>query len=174
MTGARAPGLIFLVQPKQQLESKVMKTMNASLLLSLLGILGSGCSDINANTDAADQGAAQTRFNGSWQVAGRTKTAYPGRVEKCGYGTGTGTLTVEGNRITGDIVDNSGYAYVVEATIDEAGNMSGGMTYQGYDAATFDGLLSDSEGGGVWKDINSCPGTWEVKRLQGSKQIVER
>lgn len=53
--------------------------------------------------------------------------------------------------------------------------MSGEFTYKGYDAATFQGLLSDNEEGGAWKDVNGCPGTWQAKRLEGgSTQIAER
>ncbi|MGH8613749.1 MAG: hypothetical protein ACREYF_17460 [Gammaproteobacteria bacterium] len=108
-------------------------------------------------------------------MTGGTKTAFLGQDENCGYGRGTGTITVEGNSITGDLTDNSGYAYVIQGRIDEGGKMSGEFTYQGYDAAAFEGVLSDNGGGGTWKDINGCPGSWQAKRsADEEKQIAER
>ncbi len=153
-----------------------MKRTIAVLSLHLMaGALVNGCSDINADP-TANASAMRTKFSGAWQVAGSTKTAFPGQDENCGYGRGTGTITIEeGNRITGDLTDNSGYAYVIEGRIDERGKMSGEFTYEGYDAATFEGVLSDSDGGGTWKDINGCLGAWQAKRsTAGEKQIAER
>ena len=107
-------------------------------------------------------------------MTGGTKTAFPGQDENCGYGRGTGTIIVEGNSITGDLTDNSGYAYVIQGHIDEDGKMSGEFTYEGYDAAAFEGVLSDNGGGGTWNDINGCPGSWQAKRSAGGEQIAER
>ncbi|MGH8579821.1 MAG: hypothetical protein ACREVK_06760 [Gammaproteobacteria bacterium] len=139
----------------------------------MMGALVSGCSDINADITPSAS-AVRTKFSGAWQVTGGTKTAFPGQDENCGYGRGSGTITVEGNNITGNLADNSGYAYVIEGRIDGGGKMSGEFTYEGYDAATFEGVLSDNGGGGTWKDINGCPGAWQAKRSAGrSEQIAE-
>ena len=151
-----------------------MKRTIAILSLQLMaGALVNGCSDINADP-TANASAMRTKFSGAWQVAGSTKTAFPGQDENCGYGRGAGTITIEGNSITGDLTDNSGYVYVIEGNIDEGGKMSGEFTYEGYDAATFEGVFSDNDGGGTWKDINGCPGAWQAKRsTRGEKQIAE-
>ena len=122
----------------------------------------SGCSDINANSALI----TTTKFDGAWQVGGGTKTARPGEHESCGYGIGEGTITITGGRVSGNLTDNSGYAYAVEGAIQNSGKMVGGFTYEGYDAATFEGSLSAAKGGGGWKDINGCPGTWQVTRKE--------
>ncbi|MGH8644863.1 MAG: hypothetical protein ACREV4_10490 [Gammaproteobacteria bacterium] len=152
-----------------------MKKTIAILSFQLItGALVSGCGDINADTPPSAS-AVRTKFSGAWHVTGGTKTAFPGQDENCGYGIGSGTITVEGNSIAGNLTDNSGYAYVIEGRIDEGGKMSGEFTYEGYDAATFDGVLADNNGGGTWNDINGCPGSWQAKRSAGGeKQIAER
>ena len=137
-----------------------MKTIIPVSLL-VCGAL-SGCSDINANSAMI----TTTKFDGAWQVGGGTKTARPGEDDKCGYGIGDGTLTIKGGRVSGNLTDNSGYAYALEGVIQDSGKMEGEFTYEGYDAATFEGLLSAAKGGGSWKDINGCPGTWQATRKE--------
>jgi hypothetical protein len=153
---------------------KAMKKIIAILSFQLItAALIGGCSDINADPRSSAS-PERTRFSGTWIVTGRTRTAFPGQDENCGYGTGRGTITVEGNSITGELTDNSGYAYVLEGRIDDGGKMNGEFNYEGYDAATFEGVLADDGGGGTWKDINGCPGTWQAKRSSdGDQQVAE-
>ncbi|MGQ0594505.1 MAG: hypothetical protein ACT4QB_18275 [Gammaproteobacteria bacterium] len=137
------------------MKKKVMMGV-LSLLASALG----GCSEINATP--ADPNL--TRFDGVWDVLGKTAVSHPEAAEDCGYGTGTGRLTIKGSTITGELQDDSGYDYVVEGNIDARGRMTGGFTYEGYDAATFEGTLGGRAGMGSWQDIYGCPGSWEVHK----------
>ncbi len=129
-------------------------------VLALLASALSGCNEINATP--SDPGL--TRFDGVWDVLGRTATPHPGADDDCGYGTGTGRLTIKGTTVTGELQDNSGYEYVLEGKVDAHGRMSGAFTYEGYDAATFEGSLGDAAGTGSWQDIYGCPGSWEVRK----------
>lgn len=137
----------------------LIKTLGFSAMLGLV----SGCGQINANSKTPSN---LTKFNGTWEVVGQTKTASPDAVDECGYGVGNGTLYISGTTIKGEITDNSGYSYELEGTIDSSGKMIGAFTYAGYDAATFDGKLFAVDGSGTWKDIYDCPGSWQVKKKQ--------
>lgn len=142
--------------------------MKKKVMLGVLSLLASalgGCSEINATP--ADP--ALTRFDGVWDVVGKTAVSRgdqrgAGADQDCGYGTGTGRLTINGSTITGELQDDSGYGYVLEGNIDARGHMSGAFTYEGYDAATFEGTLGDRAGTGSWQDLYGCPGSWEVRK----------
>ncbi len=144
-------------------ETGIMRaTFTAIWALCALGGVG-GCGEIGAIAPGP-AGTATGSFDGTWAVLGRTRTASPDADENCGYGTGTGTLKIQGGRVNGELKDNSGYAYVLEGTIDASGTMRGAFTYEGYDAATFEGVLSSEAGSGSWTDIYGCPGAWETAR----------
>jgi hypothetical protein len=145
-----------------------MKTKMMWCVLPLVASALNGCSEINATpTDPA-----LTRFDGAWDVLGKTAVSRPGAAEDCGYGTGTGRLTIKGSTITGELQDNSGYGYVLEGNIDARGRMTGAFTYEGYDAATFEGTLGDRAGTGSWRDIYGCPGSWEVHKGEAAVDTV--
>lgn len=139
-----------------------MKTKTIMWVLPLLTSGLMGCSEINATP--ADPGLK--RFDGVWDVLGKTATAHPDADQDCGYGTGTGRLTIKGSAITGELQDNSGYGYVLEGEIDARGRMTGAFTYEGYDAASFEGTLGEKAGTGSWQDIYGCPGSWEVRKAE--------
>ncbi|MGH8563744.1 MAG: hypothetical protein ACREXW_06485 [Gammaproteobacteria bacterium] len=145
-----------------------MKTKMMWCVLPLVANALNGCSEINATP--ADPGL--TRFDGVWDVLGKTAVSHPGAAQDCGYGTGTGRLTINGSTITGELQDNSGYEYVLEGNIDARGRMSGAFTYEGYDAATFEGALGDRAGTGSWQDIYGCPGSWEVHKGEAVADTV--
>ena len=145
-----------------------MKTKMMWFVLPLVASALNGCSEINATP--ADP--ALTRFEGVWDVLGKTAVSRPGAAEDCGYGTGTGRLTIKGSTITGELQDNSGYGYVLEGNIDARGRMTGAFTYEGYDAATFEGTLGDRAGTGSWQDIYGCPGSWEVHKGEAAADTV--
>jgi hypothetical protein len=150
-----------------------MKTKMMWCVLPLVASAQNGCSEINATP--ADPGLR--RFDGVWDVLGKTAVSRgdrrgAGAAEDCGYGTGTGRLTIKGSTVTGELQDNSGYGYVLEGNIDARGRMTGAFTYEGYDAATFEGTLGDRSGTGSWQDIYGCPGSWEVHR--GSWEIDKK
>lgn len=145
-----------------------MKTKMMWFVLPLVASALNGCSEINATP--ADP--AVTRFEGVWDVLGKTAVSRPGAAEDCGYGTGTGRLTIKGSTITGELQDDSGYGYVLEGNIDARGRMTGAFTYEGYDAATFEGTLGDRAGTGSWQDIYGCPGSWEVHKGEAAADTV--
>ena len=145
-----------------------MKTKMMWFVLPLVASALNGCSEINATP--ADP--ALTRFDGVWDVLGQNAVSRPGAAEDCGYGTGTGRLTIKGSTITGELQDNSGYGYVLEGSIDARGRMTGAFTYEGYDAATFEGTLGDRAGTGSWQDIYGCPGSWEVHKGEAAADTV--
>jgi len=145
-----------------------MKTKMMWFVLPLVASALNGCSEINATP--ADP--ALTRFDGVWDVLGKTAVSRPGAAEDCGYGTGTGRLTIKASTITGELQDNSGYGYVLEGNIDARGRMTGAFTYEGYDAATFEGTLGDRAGTGSWQDIYGCPGSWEVHKGEAAADTV--
>lgn len=124
--------------------------------------LVTSCSDI----DTTEPASTTTKYDGAWDVVGLTDAPPDSEGENCAYGKATGTLTISGWQLTGDITDNSGYAYAIAGTVDGSGKLSGGFTYEGYDAATFEGVLSSSEGTGRWADINGCPGDWLLKKTE--------
>lgn len=138
-----------------------MKTIMNIFPLLILLILTNGCSDIDAGLKPA---STFKKFDGVWDVSGRTKVASREDAGNCGYGVGSGFLDISGKTVIGEIVDDSGYSYELEGSIDESGKITGAFTYVGYDAAAFDGQLAEIEGGGAWQDINGCPGNWQVKR----------
>jgi len=145
-----------------------MKTKMMWCVLALVSSALNGCSEINATP--ADP--ALTRFDGVWDVLGKTAVSRPGAAEDCGYGIGTGRLTIKGSTVTGELQDDSGYGYVLEGNIDARGRMSGAFTYEGYDAATFDGTLGDRAGTGSWQDIYGCPGSWEVHKGEAAADTI--
>lgn len=131
--------------------------------LTALCMTANGCSEIDANSTSASN---LTKYNGLWTVSGGTRTASPDEGGNCGYGIGAGTFDISGATVSGEITDDSGYSYELEGTVDELGVITGAFSYKGYDAATFDGNLSDAAGGGAWQDINGCPGKWETRRKE--------
>ncbi len=138
---------------------QVVKIFGLVLIFCAIG----GCNDAVVNSNPRSN---LTKFNGTWELVGQTQVASPDAVSECGYGIGGGDFRISGTIVDGGFTDNSGFSYVLEGTIDELGKMSGAFTYVGYDAATFDGHLSSSEGKGTWKDIYDCPGTWQVKKTE--------
>jgi hypothetical protein len=108
-----------------------------------------------------------SRFNGNWQASGVTD-AKRGEEKNCRYGDSAGLLSIQGTQVSGNLKDNSGYPYELTGTVDASGRISGAFTYKGYDAATFEGTLTDSQGNGSFKDINGCPGTWKLTKAPAS------
>jgi hypothetical protein len=147
-----------------------MKTKLAMMVIPVALVSLSGCGGTSDTNETKTPAAViTTKYNGSWEVAARTRAENPGdEIDGCRYGKGNGTLTVDGGHVTGSMVDQDEYAFVIDGTVDDSGKMQGKMTYEGYDAATIEGTLAPGQGGGTWKDINGCPGTWQTtKKAEG-------
>ncbi|MGH8549075.1 MAG: hypothetical protein ACRERU_10855 [Methylococcales bacterium] len=107
------------------------------------------------------------RFNGVWEVIGRTGNEDGSNQPVCGHETGLGTITVEGSKIAGNVTNKSGFEYSVEGTIDNSGTIKAMLIYSGYDAAELFGTFSaeTNSAKGNWKDaVNACPGVWQATR----------
>ena len=128
------------------------------------------CEELESQTvNSASAATTLHKFDGDWTVIGATDAPPEGNIEgTCAYGTGNGVLHIAGAKISGEVMDNSGYEYSVEGIIDEQGNMSGKMTYAGYDAADLKASFNQMEGNGSWMDPYSCPGSWKAAREDAS------
>jgi hypothetical protein len=116
-----------------------------------------------------------TRFNGVWEVTGRTGNEDGTNKPVCGFETGLGTVTIEGSRITGNITNKSGFDYTVEGTIDNTGTIKAMLIYSGYDAAELFGtfVAETNSAKGSWKDaVNACPGVWQAIRITDAVTVA--
>ncbi|MCI0653594.1 MAG: hypothetical protein L0Y38_06375 [Methylococcaceae bacterium] len=107
------------------------------------------------------------RFDGVWEVIGRTGNEDGTNEPVCGHETGLGTITIDGSKITGNVTNKSGFEYTVEGTIDSSGEIEAMLIYSGYDAAELFGTFSaeTNSAKGNWKDaVNACPGVWNATR----------
>ncbi|MGH8498954.1 MAG: hypothetical protein ACRERV_09140 [Methylococcales bacterium] len=107
------------------------------------------------------------RFDGVWEVIGRTGNEDNTNEPVCGNETGLGTVTIQASKITGNITNKSGFEYTVEGTIDNSGKIKAMLIYSGYDAAELFGTFSaeTNSAKGNWKDaVNACPGVWKATR----------
>ncbi len=139
------------------------RLLSISLIPCLLSAL-SGCKDINANPRPGTG-----RFDGRWQVEGRSVAKLNDVEGNCKYALANGTIDIEGRSVTGSLMDSNGYAYELEGHVTDRGEISGAFTYEGYDAATYSGRISSADGRGDWQDVYGCPGTWRIARLAGTK-----
>ncbi|MGH8474275.1 MAG: hypothetical protein ACRER2_00640 [Methylococcales bacterium] len=144
----------------------------ACIFACLLAGCDRGTSD-QAENDAQNQPRTQpsgdlNRFNGVWEVIGRTGNEDGSNEPVCGHETALGTVTIEAAKITGNITNKSGFEYTVEGSIDNSGKIEAMLIYQGYDAAELFGIFSPetNSGKGNWKDaVNACPGIWQATRI---------
>jgi hypothetical protein len=155
-------------------------TTRKYLVIALISTwLLTGCSETGSNlADGGDQGAAQPaasgdvdRFNGVWEVTGRTGNEEGTNEPVCGHETGLGTVRIENSKITGNIKNKSGFEYTVEGTIESTGRIKAMLIYSGYDAAELFGTFSaeTNSAKGSWKDaVNACPGVWTAIRVDGA------
>lgn len=137
--------------------------------LCALLTLTSGCgpaAENDAQTPSAQADATPTdRFDGTWKVDGRTGNEDGSNTPVCGKETGTGTVTISGNRVAGNIANASGFEYTVEGTVDNQGNLKAMLKYQEYDAAELMGTFTDTTAKGNWSDaVNACPGVWTARK----------
>jgi hypothetical protein len=154
---------------------KTMTIRKIFLTISILAGLVSGCD--SSSTQQAERepesapqpvsSGAPDRFDGVWEVIGRTGNEDRSNEPVCGNETGLGNITIEGSKITGNVTNKSGFEYTVEGTIDNSGKIKAMLIYSGYDAAELFGTFSaeTNSAKGNWKDaVNACPGVWQATR----------
>lgn len=132
--------------------------------LVLTGLVG--CDD---SAPKKDQAAAPignvTKFDGTWEVKGRTGTEDGSNEPVCGSETGLGVVTISSGVVKGTIKNSSDFEYTFSGTIEASGKLTGMMLYSGYDAAKIFGNFSETSGEGTWEDaLNACPGVWRAAR----------
>lgn len=148
-----------------------MRLILTTVIIFIVG-LTTGCGNKEVAEKASyDPGKATGKFDGHWEVIGITDAPKEGSTDgSCNYGRATGILTVKNGAIAGKLKDQADYEYVLKGQVEDSGKMAGGMTYEDHDAATYDGVLSTTEGKGQWKDIYGCPGTWQMNRKQNTPE----
>lgn len=147
--------------------------IQALLFAGFVGGCNFGTPDQTKNQadDQSQSASAEepTRFNGVWEVIGRTGNEDGTNEPVCGYETGLGNITIKGAKITGNVTNKSGFEYTVEGTIYNTGEIKAMLLYQGYDAAELFGTFSaeTNQAKGYWKDaVNACPGVWTASRIE--------
>ena len=151
------------------------RTQQQTLATAILALLLSSCS--SSNPDLAEQESDRTkkaasakphRFDGTWEVIGKTANENGVSEAVCGNETGKGIITVKDSKITANITNKSGFDYTARGWMDEDGALHATMIYMGYDAAEATGHFSTetNTGKGTFQDVvNLCPGVWETKRV---------
>lgn len=127
------------------------------------------------NTPRSAVSGEPDRFDGVWEVTGRTGNEDGANEPVCGNETGLGTVTIQASKITGNIANKSGFEYTVEGTIDNSGKIKAMLIYSGYDAAELFGTFSaeTNSAKGNWKDaVNACPGVWTAIRTASGATVA--
>ena len=145
----------------------------ALVLVGLFGgcNLGSPDQAKDESDDPAQSASTEepTRFDGVWEVIGRTGNEDGSNEPVCGYETGLGNIIIDGAKISGQVTNKSGFEYTVEGKIYNTGEIKAMLLYQGYDAAELFGTFSaeTNSAKGYWKDaVNACPGVWTASRIE--------
>jgi len=143
-----------------------MNIQTAIFALSILVVVLIGCDNSASKMEKTDANVGNvTKFDGTWEVIGRTGNEDGTNEPVCGSETAIGIATISGTRVKGDIVNKSGFEYTFDGTIDANGRVTGMMLYSGYDAAKIDGTFYETTGKGTWEDaLNACPGVWHATR----------
>jgi S1-C subfamily serine protease len=106
-------------------------------------------------------------WDGTWignasstSAAGQT----PGsrRVVRCGYAALQ--MHIKYSNISGTAVDSNQISYQISGSVDSDGKVRVGIAKGGRNAANIEGSLSEGAGGGIWRDVYGCFGTWNVKK----------
>ncbi|MEE2767418.1 MAG: hypothetical protein VX679_07755 [Pseudomonadota bacterium] len=153
----------------------ITRTQQRTLATAIFALLLTGCS--SSNPDLAEQEPDSTkkaasakphRFDGIWEVIGKTANENSVSEAVCGNEAGKGIITVKDSKITANITNKSGFDYTARGWMDEDGTLHATMIYMGYDAAEATGNFSTetNTGKGTFQDVvNLCPGVWETKRI---------
>ncbi len=151
------------------------RTQQRTLAMAIFALYLTGCS--SSDPDLAEQESDSTkkaasakphRFDGLWEVIGKTANENGVSEAVCGNETGKGIITVKDSKITATITNKSGFDYTARGRMDEDGTLHATMIYMGYDAAEATGHFSTetNTGKGTFHDVvNLCPGVWETKRI---------
>lgn len=149
-----------------------MNSRTTIFALSILVVGSTGCDNSASKMEIADANIENiTKFDGTWEVLGRTGNEDGTNEPVCGSETAIGIATISGTSVKGDIVNKSGFEYTFDGTIDANGKVTGMMLYSGYDAAKIDGTFYETTGKGTWEDaLNACPGVWHATRKSTSSE----
>ncbi len=141
-----------------------------AVFILVIGATGCDNSAPKMEKAAADVGNI-TKFDGAWEVIGRTGNEDGTNEPVCGAESAIGIATISGASVKGDIVNKSGFEYTFDGTIDANGKVTGMMLYSGYDAAKIDGTFYETTGKGTWEDaLNACPGVWHATRKSATSE----
>lgn len=149
-----------------------MKTLVSTVAVA--GLLGAGAYGLSAagampqeaysralGFAAAIQGGTGP-FDGTW-VADASSSIEETDEAYCG--TAVGQFIVQGTRMYGSVQNEFGDTFMVTASIDNGGDMVGGMALGAENVAKFSGVLLDSDGTGTWSDELGCYGTVSFTRI---------
>ncbi len=153
--------------------------MNKSSAIFAISILLAGLSGCD-NKPPQDEPSAiavgnVTKFDGTWEVKGRTGTEDGSNEPVCGSETGLGVVTISSGVVKGTIKNSSDFEYTFNGKIDASGKLTGMMLYSGYDAAKIFGHFTETSGKGTWEDaLNACPGVWVAARKSAESDSPEK
>ncbi len=101
-------------------------------------------------------------FDGTWIADARSSIA---ETDEAYCGTATGQFVAQGTKMYGSVRNEFGDTFMVTATVDNGGEIVGGMALGAENVARFDGVLLDSDGSGTWSDELGCYGTTSFQRI---------
>ena len=163
----RWPEITILGIDIVMLRQSFMNTKCAIFATSLVfaGLVGCDNSAPKVELMAVPAGNV-SKFDGTWEVKGRTGTEDGSNEPVCGSETGLGVVTISSGVVKGTIKNSSDFEYTFNGTIKASGKLTGMMLYSGYDAAKIYGNFTEISGKGTWEDaLNACPGVWRASRI---------
>ena len=71
-------------------------------------------------------------------------------------------ITIRDSQISGTAKDSQERVYEISGYVDSSGQITGGLGIGGNTVVGITGYLSENSGGGTYKTINGCAGTWSA------------
>jgi S1-C subfamily serine protease len=106
-------------------------------------------------------------WDGTWigKAASTSATGQaPGSRRWVRCGEAALQMHIKDSTITGTAVDSHQISYQISGSVDRDGKVRIGIAKGGRNAANIEGSLSEGSGGGIWRDVYGCFGTWSVKK----------
>jgi hypothetical protein len=125
-----------------------------ALLVGCGGGSGSSGSDSDKTSGNSDSSVKDEKSY-TLQVTSTTATNPSGMECK----NADGSFTIKDHKMSGTAHDGWGRDYTIDGDV-ENGKVKGGFAYAGTNAATYEGVISDDDVSGTWKDVGGCEGTW--------------
>ncbi len=101
-------------------------------------------------------------FDGSWIGTTRSTTATDNYGESCG--SGSLSIVVTNNKITGTGIDWQGNHFDVTGSVESNGTLSARVLDSGYEVVTITGTVSGTTGSGSWNEYYGCEGNWSITK----------